>query len=83
MTRPRVIRKVSRLDKSGKVKVVKDLREQISIEKVKAKTRRRCQSLTCPFRNDIRPTEIYYRVTNIKRTSFHNYPLTLDFHFTC
>ena len=82
----RIIRKVIRLGRDGKVKKVRDYREGIDLEKVRAQKERKCGYHECPFGGVIEGNWVYFKVTPLttrNRMGSGRYPLSKDYHFKC
>ena len=88
MTKPRIIRRVIRFDAKNRPKKARDYRTEITMERVTARSARRCNYHACPFRKAIPIGTEYAKIVAPK----HRRPRLIggrlindqvDYHFEC
>lgn len=83
MSRPRVIRKVTKMGRDGRPKVVRDRRLQLTAERVVASTPKKCCQENCwAVEHLIAPGSTYIKIT-YPRIGFSRYPVSKVFHLGC
>lgn len=84
--RPRVIRNVFKRGADGRVKIARDRREAIQMERVKARVSKPCSSYACPHHGIIDMGEEFAKITYLnqaKRIGHQYIPEVRNHHFEC
>lgn len=81
--KPRVIRKITKCGRDWRPKVAKDYKTQVTLERVRATSQRKCTYRKC--KHPIEKGETYARVSDLKRRSnnWQRWPDQNDYHFGC
>ena len=88
MSRPRVIRKVSKTTRDGRVKVAIDRKARLTVERIEAHVDHQCESRghRLDGNREIRPGEEYVRLTYLGETRWMGrrpVPLSYEYHLDC
>lgn len=83
MSRPKIIRRVTKMGRDGKPKVARDRRTGITVERVTALTEHRCMGKGC-LTPTIVPGVTYAKVTPpLSRGSWRRFPVIETYHWRC
>lgn len=85
--KPKIIRKVTKVGQDGCPKIAVDRKNDIKMERVRARYWRPCESETCWFDGIIYATSEYAKITSSRVKSFYSkgslVRVPQDYHFEC